>query len=179
MVIPPEYTRVSLESVRPGDTVYVRAAPGAEATGPMIVEEELDGSLRAVAGPDQVELDGPDVEIYSAREPDPEAAPPRIEWDDATRTVRTIDPVTGAVISTRPYDASENANADAAAKAAADAAAEQAIRDALSAALTDLQAILDDTNANINSNPALRIKTLARSIRRVIRLQIRKLDGTA
>lgn len=179
MVIPPEYSRVSYESVRPGDTVYVRSAPGADAAGPLIVEEQLDGVMMAVSGPDRIELEGPDVEIYSAREPDPETVPPRLEYDDATRTVRTVDAVTGQVLSTRPYDASENANADANAKAAADAAAEAAIRTALEAALADLQTILDETNATINASPAPRIKALARSMRRLIRLEIKKLDGTA
>jgi hypothetical protein len=35
--------------------------------------------------------------------------------------------------------------------------------------LTDLQAIIHDTNANINANPAARIKTLARAQRRIIK----------
>ena len=46
-------------------------------------------------------------------------------WDDTTRTVTTYDE-TGAVASSRPYTADENANADAAAQAQADANAARA-----------------------------------------------------
>jgi len=53
------------------------------------------------------------------------------------------------------------------------------IEQALSDALATLQLIIDDTNANINGNPAQRIKDEARVLRRVIRLVIRRFDGTA
>jgi len=53
------------------------------------------------------------------------------------------------------------------------------IEQALSDALITLQAIIDDTNANINGNPAQRIKDIARTTRRTIRLLIRRFDGTA
>lgn len=45
--------------------------------------------------------------------------------------------------------------------------------------LATLQVIIDDTNANINTNPAARIKDMARVQRRIIRRVIGKLDGTA
>ena len=63
--------------------------------------------------------------------------------DDTTRIVTTYD-AAGAVISTRPYTAAENAAADAAAQAQADAEAarvraetHQAILDATAALMTD------------------------------------------
>jgi hypothetical protein len=44
-----------------------------------------------------------------------------------------------------------------------------AVNQALADAMAVLQAIIDDTNANINTNPAARIKDLARAQRRLIR----------
>lgn len=57
-------------------------------------------------------------------------------------------------------------------------AAARTIEAALADALVSLQAVIDDTNANINSNPAARIKDLARVERRIIRLLISRVDGT-
>lgn len=42
----------------------------------------------------------------------------------------------------------------------------------LAADIVALQAIIDDTNANINTNPATRIKTMARAVRRLAKLQL-------
>ncbi len=61
----------------------------------------------------------------------------------------------------------------------AEKANQRSIEQALANALGTLQTILDDTNANINANPAQRIKDEARALRRVIRLLIRKFDGNA
>jgi hypothetical protein len=114
---------------------------------------------------------------------DPDLPPPQEPvlhgcfWDDVTRTVTCYDESENP--TTRPYDDSENENADRlAAQAAADAAA-LTITQALNDALVALQAIIDDTNANINSSPASRIKDLARAERRVIRLLCRRFDGTS
>ena len=63
--------------------------------------------------------------------------------------------------------------------AEADATARATIEQALDAALVTLQTVIDDTNPNINSNPAARIKDLARAQRRTIRLLIRRFDGTS
>jgi hypothetical protein len=54
----------------------------------------------------------------------------------------------------------------------------QTIEAGLADALATLQVIVDDTNANINASPASRIKDMARTQRRVIRLLIRRFDGT-
>lgn len=61
-------------------------------------------------------------------------------------------------------------------KAARDA--QRTIEEALDAALVDLQTLIDTPNATINSGPATAIKLLARVLRRVIRLLIRRLDAT-
>lgn len=55
---------------------------------------------------------------------------------------------------------------------------EKTIKDALESSLGELQTLIDTPNSTINSGPAPYIKVLARAIRRIIRLLIRKLDGT-
>ena len=113
-------------------------------------------------------------------DPDPQPVPsPRLHgcyWDDVARTVTCYGE--DGQPQVRPYNASENENADRAIAAARDAQTEAAISQALADALAALQAIIDDTNANINTNPAARIKDLSRVLRRVIRLQTRRFDGT-
>jgi hypothetical protein len=52
------------------------------------------------------------------------------------------------------------------------------IEEALAADLVKMQAIIDDTNNNINSNPAARIKDMARVHRRLIRQALRSFEGT-
>jgi hypothetical protein len=115
----------------------------------------------------------------SLPDPPPPVYDPCVDqvWDDTTRTVTCTD-TEGAVTSTRDYDDSENENADALAATAAAETTERTILDALEAALADLQAIIDDTNSNINSNPAARIKTIARTCRRLVRIATRDLSGT-
>src|SRR6478609_5680456 len=98
-------------------------------------------------------------------------------WDPVTR-VHTSYNAAGQVTASVPFTAAENARADADALAATSATNQVSIETALSNDLATLQAIIDDTNANINQNPAQRIKDLARVQRRVIRLVIRRFDGT-
>lgn len=99
-------------------------------------------------------------------------------WDDATRTYTAYDEA-GAQVESRAYTADENAAADASAAAALADANRLAIDAALDSSLATLQTILDDTNSNINSNPAQRIKELARVQRRIIRHVLKRYDGTA
>jgi hypothetical protein len=99
-------------------------------------------------------------------------------WNDSARTVTTHGD-TGAQLSSRPYTAAENSAADARIAQATSNANRATIEQALADALTTLQSVIDDTNANINANPAARIKDLARVQRRAIRLLIRRFDGTA
>ena len=90
--------------------------------------------------------------------------------DDTTRTVTTYD-ATGAVTSTRPYTASENAAADQTAIQEQARLAYEATRQAIKAIVTDLQAekdrvqvVLDKTNANIT---AADTKNVARAAKRI------------
>lgn len=102
---------------------------------------------------------------------------PNCDWDDTARTVTCYD--SNGDPHTRPYDDSENENADRAAAEAAAESTEAAILTDLQTALSFLQAVIDDTNANINQNPASRIKDMARVQRKVIRILTRRLDGTS
>lgn len=99
--------------------------------------------------------------------------------DDATRKVYGYAEDGSTVIWERPYTAEENARADTDASARAEESNRASIEEALVPALADLQAIIDDTNANINQNPAARIKTVSRALRRTIRLVIRRFDSTS
>jgi hypothetical protein len=99
-------------------------------------------------------------------------------WDDDTRTFKVYGD-DGALVSTRPYTAEENARADAEASSAQQDTNRATIELALGDALATPQAVIDDTNASINSNPAARIKDIARTQRRAIRLLTRRFDGTA
>ena len=93
--------------------------------------------------------------------------------DDTARTVTTYDE-TGAVASTRPYTAEENAAADAAVAEAAARAQRVAGRLTVRAIITDLQAekaraqaVLDTPNATIKSNPAPYVVDVARAAKRI------------
>lgn len=96
-------------------------------------------------------------------------------WNDVARTYTEYD-AAGAVVVTRPYTTDENARADAEAAELALANNQASIEEALSAALVTLQTIID-TNNNQISAPAA-IKDISRALRRVIRLVIRRFDGT-
>ena len=173
LTIPDGYIRVQPDEVAVGDEVYVQPGPGTELVGPLEVQD-VDGELFAV-GPDHTIAVGADgIASYGHEAPAPVT---HEEGDDATRTVSTVTD-DGVVLSTRPYTTDENANADAQLQAAADAATIAQSAQALGQALVDIQTIIDTPNATLNSSPAVAIKTLARAQRRLIRLAIRKLDGT-
>lgn len=101
----------------------------------------------------------------------------RERWNDATRTYTSYN-AAGVQTSTRPYTAAENAAADAEIAAASAETNRRSIETALETALAELQTTIDATNASINSNAAVHIKILARAARRIIRLLIRRYDGT-
>ena len=93
--------------------------------------------------------------------------------DHAARTVTTYDE-SGAVTSTRPYTADENAAADAALAEAAALAQRNADRLTVRAIITDLQAekaraqaVIDTPNATIKSNPAPYVNDVARAAKRI------------
>jgi hypothetical protein len=95
-------------------------------------------------------------------------------WDDNTRTYADFrtDPVT-----TRPYTAQEHLDADERAAQATEDANRRTVDEALDLRMGTMQAIVDDTNANINSNPAARIKDIARAVRLLIRQARGDFDG--
>ena len=56
---------------------------------------------------------------------------------------------------------------------------QRTIEQALGDALAEVQTIIDATNATINAGPAPYIKIIARAVRRIIRLVIRRFEGTS
>lgn len=93
--------------------------------------------------------------------------------DDQSRTVTTYDE-SGAVTSTRPYTADENAAADAAIAEAAALAKREADWLVVRAIITDLraektraQAVIDTPNSTIKSNPAPYVVDVARAAKRI------------
>lgn len=101
----------------------------------------------------------------------------RERWDDAARVLTTWN-TSGVQTSQRAYTAAENAQADIIVAAETANTNKRTIQQALVADLTALQVIIDETNANINTNPAARIKTMSRAIRRLTRLALDDYSGT-
>lgn len=101
----------------------------------------------------------------------------REKWDDATRTYTAYD-ATGAQISTRPYTAAENAQADADAARLLAAANESTIETNLASDLAAMQAIINETNSDLRTDPSQEIKDIARAMRRTIRMALQQFDGT-
>lgn len=99
------------------------------------------------------------------------------QWDDETRTYTARD-VSGTVTEQRPYTTAENEDADARATAVTEAANEATLEDELDAALSELQVIIDTTNAEINSNPAGEIKDIARVLKKTIRKVNERFEAT-
>lgn len=97
------------------------------------------------------------------------------QWDDATRTYTDYRPEPD---ESRPYTEDENAAADAHATAATYAANEASLAEDLDEALVSLQAIIDDTNANINTNAAARIKDIAKALKKTIRTVSGRFEST-
>lgn len=91
-----------------------------------------------------------------------------IEWNDDTRIY--TNHITG---EQRPYTEQENADADLRGSSMASFMVEDTLKAGLAKVITraleyqaNAQAIIDDTNANIKSNPAPAIKALARGQKR-------------
>jgi methionine synthase II (cobalamin-independent) len=99
-------------------------------------------------------------------------------FDDATRTVDTLD-IDGNVLSTRPYSDEENAAADAAAVAQGEAANDTEIGTKIETVdMPAMQAILDQTNADLRADPSQELKDIAKAVRRLDRKVQKLLDGT-
>ena len=96
------------------------------------------------------------------------------QWDDDTRTYH--DYRSGSDES-RAYTADENAAADARAAARTEAANETTIRDKATTALGTNTTFLGLTSPT-NAQNAAQIKALTRQVNGLIRLTIRRLDGT-
>lgn len=98
-------------------------------------------------------------------------------WDDTTGiyTAYTDD---GVLILQRKYNEAESNTLNARIMDGLQVANRNTIESALSDALVEVQTIIDATNQQINSSPAAYIKILARAARRIIRLLIRRFDGT-
>lgn len=122
--------------------------------------------------------------------------------DDGAQTVTTYDPVTGAVVSTRPYTPAEVAALAAVAAAVTEATNNAAltarIRDQITAlktligagtdpaGTTSLRAIKAQTNAVINAGPAPYVKAntdalidISRAVIRLSRMVARVLDSAS
>lgn len=97
--------------------------------------------------------------------------------DETTRIVTTYD-AQGNITSERPYTVEENAAADQAALEATLNTNKKTVEDKLAKRLSNMQAILDQTNADLRADPAQEIKELARAVRLLVRLQTRQLDST-
>jgi hypothetical protein len=95
-------------------------------------------------------------------------------WVDQSRTYTAWDE-NGVQTVSRAYNAEENARADANATYQSEEGNRQTIEAALFNGLTELDTIINTAN---NQLGAAAIKTLARILRRVIRLLIRRFDGT-
>ena len=95
------------------------------------------------------------------------------QWRTATTFYALVD---GALTS-RPLTAEELRAMVEDAAAAVVESTRRTIEQKAEAALGELQALIDTTNATINAGPAPYIKGLARALRLVIRLLLRRFDG--
>jgi hypothetical protein len=101
----------------------------------------------------------------------------RERWDDTARTYTAWD-ASGTQVEQRAYTVEENEAADARAASEALRVNEQSISTKLAADMAAMQAILDQSNAELNAGPAQELKDLARTARRLIRKVERLLDGS-
>ncbi len=106
-------------------------------------------------------------------------------WDDAARLYTDFTTEPDTVLTYAEKSASDGFPStyydDLADLAAAEAtldANKRTIEESLDLRMDVIQAILDDTNANINTNPAQRIKDVSRAIRLLIRLVRDNYNGT-
>lgn len=100
------------------------------------------------------------------------------QWDDDTRTYSRWDGTDPAPVEVRPYTPEEDAAADVRAQEALVAANAATLEDDLDDALLSLQVIIDDTNSNINDNPAARIKDVAKALKKTIRKVNERFEDT-
>ena len=97
-------------------------------------------------------------------------------FDDSTRIATEYD-AEGALVGERPYTAEENARAE---QNAANETAEtnkSTVETNLEADLAAMQAIIDQTNADLRADPSQEIKEIARAVRRLIRSALDDYSG--
>jgi len=142
-----------------------------------------NGTVDAVGNPPQLVEQG--GRWWDLRDRDPVTLA-LVGWFPVTETAKPADTATTTWVPVfTPGDGDVDQSWSEIPKTAEQLAAEtesanrQTIETALSDALTELQTLIDTTNATINAGPAPYIKALARALRRVIRLLIRRFDGTA
>ena len=99
-----------------------------------------------------------------------------IQWRTATSHYWIIQ---DGALTSRPLTAEELRAMVEEAAAVVVETTRRTIEQKADAALGELQALLDTTNATINSSPAPYIKGLARVLRLAIRLLLRRFDGAA
>lgn len=103
-----------------------------------------------------------------------------LRWeDDDTRTVKVYDPP-GTLALTVPYTAEQDAAADARAAQAVQDANEATVRSATASRLAELDTeIIKKSNAELftQSGTGAALKLLARTLRLVIRILIRRFDA--
>ena len=99
------------------------------------------------------------------------------EWNDDTRTYTSRNP-DGTVLLTRPYTAEENAAADERATQETQSENKSTIEQNLEADLAAMQAIKDQANSALRTDPSQEIKDIAVAVRRLIRMALEDYSGT-
>lgn len=96
----------------------------------------------------------------------------RERWDDTTRTYTAWD-AAGVQTTSRPYNAAENARANDGTQEVTETTNKSSIQANLQADLAAMQAIIDQTNASLRTDPAPAIKAIARNNRRLTKMALR------
>lgn len=100
----------------------------------------------------------------------------RLQWDTETRRYSRVD-WQGTLLEERPFTDSESAFVDAQAAAATAESNRTFLTAQLDEDMVNLQTLLDTDNAVINGSPAPYLKLLARVLRRVIRILLKRLEA--
>lgn len=92
-------------------------------------------------------------------------------YNDEIRIATEYDPG-GVLIGDRPYTAAENARADEHANVDTQIENKSTIETNLEQDLAAMQAIKDQTNADLRADPSQEIKELATAVRRLIKMSL-------
>jgi hypothetical protein len=92
-------------------------------------------------------------------------------FDDATRIATEYD-AEGVPTGDRPYTEAENARADGLAQGEVEQQNKSTIETNLEEDLNAMQAIIDQTNADLRADPSQEIKEIARAVRRLTKLAL-------